>query len=89
MSIILCCFIWISFKSKILLVLFIIVCNWFTRGSRLGVSALRAYVKEFAGEAFAKQINDDNVFNGVGEGENQGKASYYCALKIPEHGRDQ
>ena len=63
--------------------------NWFTRGSRLGVSALRAYVKEFAGETFAKQINDDNVFNGVGEGENQGKASYYCALKIPEHGRDQ
>jgi len=63
--------------------------NWFTRGKMLGVTALQAYVKEFAGDAFAKQISKDNVFNGIGEGENQGKASYYCALKIPEHGRDQ
>lgn len=63
--------------------------NWFTSGKMLGVKALQTYVKEFAGEAFAKQINKDNVFNGIGEGENQGKASYYCALKIPAHGKDQ
>lgn len=63
--------------------------NWFTRGKMLGITALQTYVKEFAGEAFAKQISKDNVFNGVGEGENEGKASYYCALKIPAHGKEQ
>ena len=63
--------------------------NWFTRGKMLGVTALQAYVKEFAGEAFAKQISKNNVFNGVGEGENEGKASYYCALAVPRHGAEQ
>lgn len=63
--------------------------NWFTRGKMLGITALQTYVKEFAGEAFAKQISKDNVFNGVGEGENEGKASYYCALKIPAYGKEQ
>lgn len=62
--------------------------NWFTRSKMLGVKALQVYVKEFAGESFSKQISKDNVFNAVGEKENEGKASYYCALKVPAMGAD-
>ena len=58
--------------------------NWFTSGVMLGVKALQIYVAKFAGKAFAKQINKKNVFNGSGEGENEGKVSYYCALKVPQ-----
>jgi hypothetical protein len=62
--------------------------NWFTRSKMLGVKAIQEYVAEFAGEAFSKQINKDNVFNAVGEKENEGKVSYYCALKVPSMGAD-
>ena len=49
----------------------------------VGVIGLRTYVKVFGGEEYAKQINDKNVFNANGEGENEGKVSYFCCLKIP------
>jgi len=63
--------------------------NFFTRSKMLGVKALQEYVKVFAGEAFAKQVNKKNVFNAVGEQENEGKVSYYVALKVPAMGRAQ
>lgn len=56
----------------------------FTRGRMTGLKALRIYVEKFAGDAFAEQVDEDKVFNGMGEGENEGKVSFYCALKVPQ-----
>lgn len=60
--------------------------NWFTRTKMLGVKAIQNYVKEFAGDAFSKQVTKDTVFNAVGEQANEGKVSYFCALKVPNQG---
>ena len=49
----------------------------------VGVVGLKTYVKVFGGEEYAKQINNKNVFNANGEGENEGKVSYFVCLKIP------
>ena len=54
--------------------------NWF---SELGVKAMQTYVNTFGGPEFAKQVSKKTVFNAVGEGENEGKVSYFCCLKIP------
>lgn len=54
--------------------------NWF---SELGVKAMQTYVNTFGGSEFAKQVSEKTVFNAVGEGENEGKVSYFCCLKIP------
>lgn len=54
--------------------------NWF---SELGVKAMQTYVKIFGGEEFAKQVSKKTVFNANGEGENEGKVSYFCCLKVP------
>lgn len=50
---------------------------------QVGVIGLKTYVKVFGGEEYAKQIKDANVFNANGEGENEGKVSYFVCLKIP------
>lgn len=54
--------------------------NWF---SELGVKAMQTYVNTFGGPEFAKLVSKKTVFNAVGEGENEGKVSYYCCLKVP------
>lgn len=54
--------------------------NWF---SELGVKAMQTYVNVFGGEQYAKQVSKKTVFNAVGEGENEGKVSYFCCLKVP------
>lgn len=54
--------------------------NWF---QELGVKAMQTYVNVFGGAEFAKQVSKKNVFNAQGEGENEGKVSYFCCLKIP------
>lgn len=54
--------------------------NWFRE---LGVKALRTYVGVFGGQEFAKQVTKNTVFNANGEGENEGKISYFCCLKVP------
>ena len=61
--------------------------NWFTRAKMLGVTALQTYVKEFAGKAFADQVNKKTVFNAISEENSEGKVSYFCALKIPNLGK--
>lgn len=57
--------------------------NWF---QDVGVVAMKAYVGTFGGEEYSKQVSKKTIFNACGEGENEGKVSYFCCLQIPTAG---
>ena len=54
----------------------------------LGVIAMRALIKEFAGDIFAKQVTKKTIFNAVGQNENEGKTSYFFCLKLRQPKKD-
>ena len=54
--------------------------NWF---KKTGVIGMQAYVSAFAGADIGKQISDNNVFNGIGEGNHEGRTAFYTTLQMP------
>lgn len=51
--------------------------NW---GKNVGVAALQAYVKEFLGKTFARQVTKKTVFDGVDE--QRDRIKFYVAFKL-------